>query len=149
MKSLPLILLPVLLLVLPAYPALSQDESEIEEVQLLLDEFLEGASVNDIEVHNRFWSEELVYTGSSGQRFSKANIMENLRNAGSGDNDSSVTYSAEEVNIRKIGEVFLLTFRLMAYNPDTDKTDQYYNTGVFHKEKGVLKAIAWQATKIP
>ena len=144
--------LPFLVSILLAFhvsPVLGQADSDIEEIRILLDDFLEGASFNDIEMHDRFWSDELVYTGSSGQRFGKDRIMENLRNAESGEDDLPVNYSAENVNIKNYGEVILLTFRLIAHNTDTDSTDQYYNTGVFHREKGVLKAVAWQATKIP
>ncbi len=144
--------LPLLVSILLAFhvsPVLGQDDSDIKEIRILLEDFLDGASVNDIEMHDRFWSDELVYTGSSGQRFGKDRIMENLRNTGSGEDDSPVNYSAEDVNIKKFGEVIVLTFRLIAHNTDADSTDQYYNTGVFHREKEVLKAVAWQATKIP
>ena len=34
----------------------------------LLKEFLDGASRNDAAMHDRFWAEDLIYTGSSGRR---------------------------------------------------------------------------------
>ena len=48
----------------------------------MLHAFLAGASRNDPAVHDRFWSERLVYTSSTGARFGKAEIMESLGEAG-------------------------------------------------------------------
>ncbi|MDT8321430.1 MAG: hypothetical protein RQ826_12975, partial [Xanthomonadales bacterium] len=40
-----------------------------------------GASVNDVEMHARFWAEDLVYTSSAGERRGKSEIMASLRAA--------------------------------------------------------------------
>ncbi|MDZ7807533.1 MAG: hypothetical protein U5K71_10505 [Gracilimonas sp.] len=50
-------------LTLYAQPA--NDENALTD---LLNEFLEGASYNDPEIHDRFWAEDLIYTGSAGNR---------------------------------------------------------------------------------
>ena len=34
----------------------------------LLNEFLNGASHNDVTAHERFWADELIYTRSAGKR---------------------------------------------------------------------------------
>ncbi|HWW74504.1 MAG TPA: hypothetical protein VNZ44_03860, partial [Pyrinomonadaceae bacterium] len=44
------------------------------ELTRLLNEFLAGAGRNDAAAHERFWAEDLVYTGSSGRRVGKADI---------------------------------------------------------------------------
>jgi hypothetical protein len=46
--------------------ALGQAAPDAAELTRLLDEFLAGASRNDAAVHDRFWGEPLVYTGSAG-----------------------------------------------------------------------------------
>jgi hypothetical protein len=44
-------------------------------LKALLEYFLEGASRNDVDVHDRFWADELIYTRSAGVRTSKAEIL--------------------------------------------------------------------------
>ena len=46
-----------------------------------LNDFLDGASKNDPAVHERFWADELIYTGSSGRRIGKADIMRDVHAA--------------------------------------------------------------------
>ena len=41
------------------------------ELTKLLHEFLAGASRDDAAMHDRFWAEDLIYTGSSGRRIGK------------------------------------------------------------------------------
>ena len=60
----------VLLLLALSTPAWAG--SDEEQLSALLNEFLAGASVNDISAHERFWAEDLVYTSSRGLRFGKA-----------------------------------------------------------------------------
>ena len=54
----------------------SSSETAEAELEQLLDEFLQGASVNDAEMHDRFWAEDLIYTSSAGERTTKAGIYE-------------------------------------------------------------------------
>ena len=58
---------------------------DAEELTQMLHEFLAGASVNDLDAHDRFWAQELIYTSSSGQRFGKVDIVD--RNAPPDDPD--------------------------------------------------------------
>ncbi|HEY2799027.1 MAG TPA: hypothetical protein VGI85_00400, partial [Chthoniobacterales bacterium] len=37
------------------------------ELTKLLKDFLAGASRNDVAMHDRFWADDLIYTGSSGR----------------------------------------------------------------------------------
>ena len=61
-------ILPItLLLTLLCGPAFAADDDA--QLRLLLNEFLAGASVNDVAMHERFWAEDLVYTSSGGERF--------------------------------------------------------------------------------
>lgn len=136
--------------------SLMAHEDPIEhELHVLVDEFLAGASTNDIGTHDRFWAEDLVYTSSSGERFGKSEIMDGLR-AAAGDDDTDddsresalPLYRGENLNIRVFGELAVVTFRLVAEMPD-ESVDEYFNTGVFRKLDGAWKAFTWQATRIP
>lgn len=116
-------------------------------LEAILHSFLAGASNNDPMTHERFWSEQLVYTSSGGKRFGKAEIMAGLENA---DDEAAAIYSAEDIQIQQFGDVAVVAFRLVA-SPLASGNDslQYFNTGTFFKEQGLWKAVAWQATRIP
>ena len=119
------------------------------ELKALLDEFLAGASRNDAAVHDRFWSEDLVYTGSSGKRRGKAELMNDVRTAPSPRPGSSIVYSAEDVSIRQYGDTAVVAFRLVGTTTADGKTEvaHYLNTGTFVRRAGRWQAVAWQATK--
>ena len=59
----------VLLLVVLASGLNASVESEVEA---RLNWFLSG--VNDVDVHDQFWANDLIYTSSSGMRFGKSAI---------------------------------------------------------------------------
>jgi len=119
---------------------------EKETLTLLLEEFLEGASTNDIEVHKRFWAEELIYTGSAGNRTNKAEIIESLKMDSSG--EASFRYLAEDIIINLYGTTAVVAFKLVAVDQDGQKTG-FYNTGTFVKRNNNWQAVSWQATRIP
>src|ERR1043166_1052818 len=75
MKRIVLFFLSVL--IVTALPA--QTAPDTAELTKLLQDFLAGASKNDIAMHDRFWADELVYTSASGRRKGKADIMRELR----------------------------------------------------------------------
>jgi hypothetical protein len=142
-----------LLLLGAAFPAWAG--SDEERLTTLLDEFLAGASVNDIAAHERFWADDLVYTSSSGLRFGKADILEGVRaepepEPDTGPGEPETVYTAEDVRIRLYGDMAVVAFRLLG-NPrvDNEKVAQYFNTGTFVKRDQQWQAVAWQATKIP
>src|SRR5262250_3620718 len=85
-----------------------------EELTKLLKEFLAGASRNDIATHDRFWAEDLIYTGSSGRRIGKADIMRDMRSApAQKPGDPTTTYGAEDIRIQQYGDTAIVAFRLV------------------------------------
>ena len=79
-------------------------DSEEEMLTSMLNEFLAGASVNDVAAHDRFWAEDLVYTSSRGLRFGKAEILEGMNSDDeSDDEEEAVVYTAEDIRIRPPG----------------------------------------------
>ncbi|MEW6731343.1 MAG: nuclear transport factor 2 family protein [Acidobacteriota bacterium] len=139
----------VLTLVLGVYAQTASDEAELTK---LLKEFLAGASRNDAAVHDRFWAEDLIYTGSSGRRVGKADIMRDVRSAAAPKpGDPTTIYSAEDIRIHQYEDMAIVAFRLLG---TTDKDGkplvmQYLNTGTFLKRNGKWQVVSWQATRMP
>jgi hypothetical protein len=123
--------------------------NEQEEVALinLLHWFLEGASINDYQTHELFWADELIYTGSSGSRTTKQDILEGIKNS-EPVSESDVKYHAEDIQIQLHGSVSVVAFKLVATFTNGDRSE-FYNTGTFIKNDDRWQAIAWQATRIP
>ena len=121
-------------------------EADLAELHDLLDDFLAGASINDRTTHEHFWADDLVYTSSSGLRFGKAEILAGL-NTDSSDPDPSQSpvYSARDVEFRDHHGSVVLTFRLVAEDPDGELTE-YFNTGVLVRRDGRWQVTTWQAT---
>jgi ketosteroid isomerase-like protein len=141
-----------MLLFAPALPA--QTAPDAAELTKLLQDFLAGASKNDIGMHDRFWADELVYTSALGRRKGKADIMRELREetkATPKPDEGTTVYSAEDIRIQQYGDTAVVAFRLVA---TTDKAGtktvaNYFNTGTFLKRNGKWQVIAWQATALP
>lgn len=127
------------------------------ELTRLLNDFLAGASHNDVAMHERFWADDVIYTGSGGRRRGKAEIMKDVRSAPAPKpGDAKTTYTAEDVRIQQYGNMAIVAFRLVAttQRPSTDPTKpgttevaNYLNTGTFLKRKGKWQVVSWQATK--
>ncbi len=142
-------------------------------VQLLLD-FLEGASVGDAAMHDRFWADDLIYTSSSGERYGKAEIMAGFQeqaDEGNGVADDpsdepeppSVTWSAEEIQVQQYGDVAIIAFRLVGIEEaesqpgdanivETEEEPvrtEFLNSGTFLKRDGEWRVVNWQATRVP
>jgi ketosteroid isomerase-like protein len=141
-----------ILLIAPALPA--QTAPDAAELTKLLNDFLAGASKNDIAMHDRFWADELVYTSALGRRKSKADIMRELKaetTATPKPDEGTAVYTAEDIRIQQYGDTAVVAFRLVA---TTDKAGtktvaNYFNTGTFLKRNGKWQVIAWQATALP
>jgi ketosteroid isomerase-like protein len=124
------------------------------ELTKLLQDFLAGASKNDIAMHDRFWADELVYTSALGRRKGKADIMRELRDetkATPKPDEGTTVYTAEDIRVQQYGDTAVVAFRLVA---TTDKAGNkmvanYFNTGTFLKRNGKWQVIAWQATALP
>jgi ketosteroid isomerase-like protein len=128
----------------------AQSAPAAAELAKLLNEFLVGASRNDAAVHDRFWADDLIYTGSGGRRRGKAEIMKDVRSAPAPKpGDAKTTYTAEDVRIQQYGNTAIVAFRLVATTEKDGKTDvaNYLNTGTFLKRKGKWQVVSWQATK--
>jgi Domain of unknown function (DUF4440) len=147
-----LVLSAILPLLSYAQTSPSASAPDASELTQLLKDFLAGASRNDITMHERFWADDLIYTGSAGKRRSKADVLRDVRKeAGSEPKNEKTVFSAEDIRIQQYGTTAIVAFRLVGTTTKDDKTEiaQYLNTGTFLKRDGKWQAVAWQATKMP
>lgn len=122
------------------------------ELTKLLKEFLDGAGRNDAAIHDRFWADDLIYTGSSGRRINKAELMSGVRSAPAPKpQDPKTIFSAEDIRIQQYGDTAIVAFRLVATTEENKKTSvaKYLNSGTFLKRNGKWQVVNWQATKMP
>jgi len=143
---------PVIVALMLALNLQAQTAPDADELTRLLKEFLAGASRNDAATHDRFWAEDLIYTGSSGRRIGKADIMRDVRSApASKPGDPTTTYAAEDIRIQQYGAAAIVAFRLVGKTAKDGKSvvTNYLNTGTFLKRNGKWQAVSWQATKMP
>ncbi|NKI36136.1 nuclear transport factor 2 family protein [Wenzhouxiangella sp. XN79A] len=144
MNAVRTLLLTLVLALLPqSVPAaVADDHAELER---LLHTFLAAADARAI--HESFWADDLIYTASSGERFGKAEILAGFD--GTGDDDPyPPSYGAEDVTVRVMDDVAVVTFRLTA-DQDGQRIAEYFNTGVFRRAGDSWAAFTWQATRIP
>lgn len=120
-------------------------EQEKEALTELLGEFL--SNVDDPNIHDRLWAEDLVYTGSAGIRHGKKAIMDGMRESETDTSQSkSPRYSYDNLQVKVFGKTAAITFQLIAESPDY--TLHYLNSGFFEKRDGQWKAVIWQATRM-
>jgi uncharacterized protein DUF4440 len=122
------------------------------ELTSLLKEFLAGASRNDAAVHDRFWADDVIYTGSGGRRRGKAEIMRDVRAAPARKaGDQTTTYSGEDIRIQQYGNTAVVAFRLVGTTENNGRIEvaNFLNSGTFLKRKGKWQVVNWQATKMP
>src|SRR4026207_647772 len=106
-------LVSVTLLLLLATAVSAQTAPDAAELTKLLNDFLAGASRNDIAVHERFWADDLIYTRSAGRRVNKAEILRDMRAAPAPKpSDPKTVYTAEDIQIQQYGETAIVAFRL-------------------------------------
>lgn len=114
----------------------------------MLHEFL--ANSGTAAAHERFWSDDLIYTSSSGTRTNKAEILASMTgSADSDDGEPGPVYTAEDIQLDLNGSMAVIAFKLVGTPPDDSPVMYYFNTGTFLKRDGEWRAVAWQATKIP
>lgn len=148
-------LLPVLLCVFLSPHVLAQASApeDREALATLLDEFLEGASRNDADVHQRFWADDLIYTRSAGVRIDKAELMKGVKSAPPPKPDEPRTaFTAADVRIQQYGDAAVVAFQLVGTTTTAEgKTEvaNFLNTGTFIKRAGRWQAVAWQSTRVP
>ena len=130
----------------------AQSAPDAAALTSLLKEFLDGASRNDAAMHDRFWAEDLIYTGASGRRIGKGDIMRDTRSAPAPKpGDPATVYSAEDIRIQQYGTTAIVAFRLVGTTRREGKTEtaNYLNTGTFLKRNGKWQVVSWQATRMP
>ena len=135
-----------------AFGAKAQTAPDSAELTKLLNDFLAGASRNDAAMHDRFWADDVIYTGSGGRRRKKAEIMQDVRSAPAPKpGDPTTIYTGEDVRIQQYGDTAVIAFRLVATTTQDSETDvmNYLNSGTFVKRAGKWQVVNWQATKIP
>lgn len=130
--------------------AFSQTAPDAAELTKLLSDFLAGAGLNDAAMHDRFWAEDLIYTGSAGRRVGKTDIMKDVRSAPTLVRDQRITYTAEDIRIQQYGHTAIVAFRLVAKVERRDTVDitHHFNTGTFLKRDGKWQVVTWQATRL-
>jgi hypothetical protein len=141
----------LLLLLVPGL-ALAQPSPDADGLRRQLDEFLAGASRDDAAVHERFWADDLIYTGSSGRRVGKADILRDVRaSAPPRPGEAATVYGAEDVRIQQYGDTAIVAFRLVGTTVAGGRTSvsRYLNSGTFLKRGGAWQAVSWQATRLP
>ena len=130
----------------------AQPAPDAAELTKLLKDFLAGASRNDAAMHDRFWADDLIYTGSSGRRIGKADLMKNVREEGAPKpNEPATVYTAEDIRIQQYGETAIVAFRLVGTTTKDGATEvkNYLNSGTFLKRNGEWRVVNWQATVLP
>jgi ketosteroid isomerase-like protein len=131
----------------------AQTAPDATDLTKLLQDFLAGASRNDLAMHDRFWADDLIYTASAGTRKGKADIMREVRAEGPPTaGDESALYSAEDIRIQQYGATAIVAFRLVSTSTQKDgsrKISNYLNSGTFLKRNGQWQVVNWQATAIP
>jgi len=122
------------------------------ELTTLLKEFLDGASRNDAAIHDRFWADDLIYTGSAGRRRGKPEVMRDVRSAPAAKTgDARTVYSAEDIRIQQYGDTAIVAFRLVATTQmsGSSEVSNYLNSGTLLKRRGNWQVVNWHSTKIP
>ena len=134
-----------LILLFPLFTLQAQDRAVEEELVQLLNDFLYGASVNDSEIHDRFWAEDLIYTSSAGERYGKEQIMRSMENADRLE-APEMLYTAEEIQINVYGDTAIVAFKLVGTSPN--EVLNFLNSGTFLKRDGKWQVVNWQATRM-
>jgi len=138
----------VTLLFLLATTVSAQTAPDAAELTKLLNDFLAGASRNDVAVHESFWADDLIYTRSAGRRVNKAEVMHDVRTAPAPKpTDPKTIYTAEDIRIQQYGDTAVVAFRLVA---TTEKSvANLLNSGTFVKRNGKWQVVNWQSTRMP
>ncbi len=130
----------------------AQTAPDAAKLTRLLKDFLAGASRNDAAMHDRFWAEDLIYTGSNGRRRGKPEVMRDVRSAPAPKPGDPITiYTAEDIRIQQYGGTAIVAFRLVSTVEKDGKTEvtNFLNSGTFLKRNGKWQVVNWQATRMP
>ncbi len=138
----------ITLLLLLATSVSAQTAPDAAELTKLLNDFLAGASRNDVAVHESFWADDLIYTRSAGRRVNRAEVMHDVRTTPAPKpTDPKTIYTAEDIRIQQYGDTAVVAFRLVA---TTEKSvANLLNSGTFVKRNGRWQVVNWQSTRMP
>ena len=145
------ILSAAIMMLMLALCAPAQTTPDAPELTKLLNEFLAGASRNDAAVHDRFWADDVIYTGSAGRQRGKADIMHDVRSAPAPKpGEPTTVFTAEDIRIQQYGKTAVVAFRLVGTTVKDGKTEvtNYLNSGTFVKRNGKWQVVNWQSTKM-
>lgn len=141
-----------ILLLMMSAGLFAQTAPDAAELTKLLNDFLAGASRNDVAIHERFWADDLIYTRSAGRRVNKAEVMHDVRSTPPPKpTDPKTVYTAEDIQIQQYGNTAIVAFRLVA---TTDISGEKHvanllNSGTFVKRDGKWQVVNWQSTRMP
>lgn len=130
----------------------AQAAPDAAELTRLLNEFLAGASRNDVAIHERFWADDLIYTRSAGRRVNKAEVMHDVRSTPPPKpTDPKTVYTAEDIQIQQYGNAAVVAFRLVATTESggAKHVANLLNSGTFVKRDGKWQVVNWQSTRMP
>jgi ketosteroid isomerase-like protein len=142
-----------LLLATFACPQSQAPSGTVRELTAMLSQFMRDASSNNAAGFDRFFADDLIYTGSNGMVHTKADIMRSLNapKPATAPTEKQI-YSAENVVVHDFGGTAIIGFQLVARKEQSDgkiEISNYRDTGTFLRRNGRWQVIAWQATKIP
>jgi ketosteroid isomerase-like protein len=129
----------------------AQTAPDASELTKLLQDFLAGASHNDVAMHDRFWADDLIYTRSAGRRIGKADVIRDVRAAPAPKPGSpTTTYTAEDIRIQQYGDAAVVAFRLVGTTNNEGKIEvtNFLNSGTFIKRNGKWQVVNWQSTRM-
>jgi hypothetical protein len=145
-------LLTSIIILMTVSGASSQSTPDAIELTKLLNDFLAGASTNDVAMHDRFWADDLIYTRSAGRRVTKVDVMRDVRNSPAPKpSDPRTVFTAEDIRIQQYGSTAVVAFRLVS-TTDANGTKQLsnnLNSGTFVKRDGKWQVVSWQSTRMP
>ena len=142
----------VLVVLWLSFGVFAQTAPDAAELTKLLNDFLAGASRNDVAVHDRFWADDLIYTRSAGRRVNKAEVMQSVRTAPAPKpTDPKTVYTAEDIQIQQYGNTAVVVFRLVSTieTAGTKQVASNLNSGTFVKRDGKWQVVTWQSTRMP
>ena len=142
----------ITLLLLLATTVSAQTAPDAAELTKLLNDFLAGASRNDVAVHESFWADDLIYTRSAGRRVNKAEVMHDVRSTPAPKpTDPQTVYTAEDIHIQQYGNTAVVAFRLLATTDSggARHVANLLNSGTFVKRDGKWQVVNWQSTRMP
>jgi hypothetical protein len=141
-----------LILLSGSKPVFAQDSSEQQLLTELLHWFMDGASRNDRQVHDRFWADDLIYTSSAGLRFGKVQIMSGFEVSQQLQEVApAITYTAHDIQINVYHDVAVVAFQMKGETLNTEGSSiaWYLNSGTFLKRNNEWRVVNWQATRVP